>query len=175
MKRVLAFLLCGVVLFASGCSNEKNADEAPSASEPRGNLEGRQEAYDHIESHVRTNVSPDVLETIMSVSSYSTDGETVRVTIRVYAADGLYIPQAATEICPLVLESAKEKEYTVGTIVLQEYFEDMKNKNEKTDFIQWETKDGASGTLVDDRPGKEIMEFDYSIDSLFEYFDVSKT
>jgi hypothetical protein len=173
MKKVLAIYLCGVLFFASGCSGAENISETSSTAKTKQNQ--RQEAYDYIEAGIKNGVSQEVLETLKSITVFSADGDALRVTIRVFAADGIYIPCAATELCPLIKSVAEEKEYVVGKITVHEYFESMTKENERTDFVSWETENGETGILVDDRPGKEVIKFNFSVEDLFAYFDVSET
>lgn len=180
MKKPILITLCAIIallalafyVFGWGNMLFKPKTSAPAAGAV--SYEQKQEAYEYIENDIKENVSLAVLETILKISVYSRDGETMDVSVRVYAADGAYIPQAAAEICPLVVASVQEKGYALEKITIQEYFEDMKKENELTSFINWATKDGAVGILTDDRSGKEIIEFNYSIADLFTYFDVAK-
>lgn len=99
MKKPIALILAIIMVVGLTACGDSSSDSK------QNNLSTKMKDCEYVEKYIEDNVLSEVLENISKLFVNSSDDEKMSVTVRLVSSGGSYIPQAATEICPLVIEA----------------------------------------------------------------------
>lgn len=141
-KKLSAALLLCAVLLLSGCSGGSGG---PSASAPPDEDKISQEVLTYIKEHVEEAL---VGFDVDSVSVLDQQGKVTVTASLKNGISGVDFPAFCELASSSTLEAVAEKEVELGELTVI-------TKSKSGDMINWKSKDGSSGTLVDNRDGKD--------------------
>lgn len=153
-KKLSAALLLCAVLLLSGCSG--GSDGGPSSSAPPDEEKISQEVLTYIKENVEEAL---VGFDIGSVSVLDQQG---KVTVTVSLNNGLSgvdFPAVCELSSSSALEAIDEKEVELGELTVV-------TKAKSGAMLNWKSKDGSSGTLVDNRDGENNIHAGVGLDEI---------
>lgn len=153
-KKFPATLLLCVVLLLSGCSGDSG--DSSSSPAPSDGDEIPQDNLTYIKEHVEEALVGFDVENVVVLDQ---DG---KVTVSVRVKYGLWSGDFPT-FCELsssaALEAIGEKEVELGELTVL-------TKAESGAMLNWKSKDGSSGTLVDNRDGENNIYTSVGLDEI---------
>ena len=94
------------------------------------------------------------------------DGE---ATVTITARSAYSIPYVAEEFLPAVQQAIEDAGVSLKRLDINSHVMTTHGIADDT-FASWQTEDGVTGTFTDDTQEESVVETDFTIDDLYEYF-----
>ncbi len=161
----LIFLIFVSILPLTGCSGESQEDKAKQEAEAKND-----QVEQNIKQQIEDSIPTEALKYIsgdVSVSVWDSDNA-IKASVDARAILPQAIPLVAENICPSSVEAIEENNIT-DYIISVRYFEESNAEGVIGDsIVDWSTRDGNSGTLIED--GKNSI-VEYTIEGLYGHYD----
>lgn len=163
-KRLCAAFIVSVAVF-SLCACGKSEEDK----------EKEQQAADYdtaktIEQQIEETPLPKGFSGLLEQGDFVTvscsDGE---ATVTITARSAYSIPYVAEEFLPAVQQAIEDAGVSLKRLDINSHVMTTDGIADDT-FASWQTEDGVAGTFTDDTQGESVVETDFTIDDLYEYF-----
>lgn len=160
---LLVFTSIFISLYGCGATSNKNTDKAQQKAD--------YEAQTAIKEQIENTPLPKGYATLIDdvdnwVTVTCTNGE---ATVSIRAFMGHTIPYTAELFFPIAQEAAEAAGVTLARFDVNSY-NTNKDGIVARSWTSWQTKDGSTGTFTDKTSGETVVEPNWTIEQVYEYY-----